>query len=91
MVPGRSSRSERRFGSCAMPSVLGLRPVLRPRRPSAEGRQSERSPYRDAARPSERVETFRISRSGDRLREEQHGGSRAGYYGAGRGGVVVLG
>lgn len=31
--------------------------------------------------PSERVETFRIWRSGGRVREEQHGGSRDGYYG----------
>jgi hypothetical protein len=31
--------------------------------------------------PCERVETFRIWRSGGRIREEQHGGSRDGYYG----------
>ncbi|MBV9001480.1 MAG: hypothetical protein JO304_20645 [Solirubrobacterales bacterium] len=31
--------------------------------------------------PSERVETFRIWRSGNRVREEQHGGLRDGYYG----------
>jgi hypothetical protein len=31
--------------------------------------------------PSERVETVRIWRSGDRVREEQHGGPRDGYYG----------
>jgi hypothetical protein len=30
--------------------------------------------------PCERVETFRIWRSGDRVREEQHGGVRDGYY-----------
>lgn len=30
--------------------------------------------------PSERVETFRIWRSGDRVREEQDGGPRDGYY-----------
>jgi hypothetical protein len=31
--------------------------------------------------PSERVETFCIWRSGGRVREEQHGGPRDGYYG----------
>jgi hypothetical protein len=30
--------------------------------------------------PSERVETVRIWRSGDRVREDQHGGPRDGYY-----------
>jgi hypothetical protein len=31
--------------------------------------------------PAEQVETFRIWRSADRVREEQHGGHRDGYYG----------
>lgn len=30
--------------------------------------------------PSEQIETLRIWRSGDRVREEQHGGPRNGYY-----------